>query len=690
MIEINEITSAETSYPGFLTPSSGFGQDQQSPSPQNPGVVSKEPNDQNAGQRETFRTSNAENFNCKDMDTVVADNVKYRISLVKPIEEQDSIMLSDQVQAELEDENDSSESSTDSLLLGFLCDPLTGNNPIAVTTSPSNVTNITDEFGSDCVSLDSLFVTSALSCCDVCGEQSSDLEEHRARAGHYKCSHSECSHSKCGNQIFSNVRELLSHQQVAHSSSRQQSSKPPPPSQQYSIPHRQSPPVQQVQRLPIPPPRHLSPHQMSHNVAQTVAQQQPSPQVQNNYRQRGRPKKNMDQQKNRSLTRSQHDIRRPTVVKHGMALRQRRPDVVASPPHISLKKQRSKDVLIPDRNDNADCHVIAMQKRTDSGPVIGNVQSSANNSGRSESIIHLTDSITLSVIEPQGGAVSGQPSTGGGKNISDAKAAVNILASRGITVTLAGGTGCCIGAQQGSPQQPSAAPQSAVPTSQPVTVLSLDHAISIITQQTSSSRKQQNNFAVPHGRGNTRQRQQAQQVERPLCLPTVDLTAGDPPLAPFHTPLRGRGRGRGGRGSLMGRHMCQVCDKAFSTQEILNRHMALHLSSEKLSYRCDLCSAEYPNKQGLSRHKQMFHRETALLPDSEQVIPVVDLNSSLAVDKLINLGVCHYISLSELKRLPGGCFGLSVIPVLGLQNSAVYNMGSTPVFSLGPVKPLDR
>lgn len=64
----------------------------------------------------------------------------------------------------------------------------------------------------------------------------------------------------------------------------------------------------------------------------------------------------------------------------------------------SALKQRRMDVLIPDRNEDADCHVIAQQKRNDGMPVIQNVQGAAG--PRNDSTIHLTDSITLSVRQP--------------------------------------------------------------------------------------------------------------------------------------------------------------------------------------------------------------------------------------------------------------------------------------------------
>jgi len=63
-------------------------------------------------------------------------------------------------------------------------------------------------------------------------------------------------------------------------------------------------------------------------------------------------------------------------------------------------KQRRMDVLLPDRNEDADCHVIAQQKRNDGLPVIQNVQGATTQQTRNDSTIHLTDSITLSVRQP--------------------------------------------------------------------------------------------------------------------------------------------------------------------------------------------------------------------------------------------------------------------------------------------------
>lgn len=68
--------------------------------------------------------------------------------------------------------------------------------------------------------------------------------------------------------------------------------------------------------------------------------------------------------------------------------------------NANVNKQRRMDVLLPDRNEDPDCHVIAQQKRNDGVPVIQNVQGATTQSNKSDSTIHLTDSITLSVRQP--------------------------------------------------------------------------------------------------------------------------------------------------------------------------------------------------------------------------------------------------------------------------------------------------
>lgn len=100
-------------------------------------------------------------------------------------------------------------------------------------------------------------------------------------------------------------------------------------------------------------------------------------------------------------------IRTPRIPQSGTVPRQRlkRPMQqamqVQQQQNNSVLKQRRMDVLMPDRNEDADCHVIAQQKRNDGLPVIQNVQgATTQQANRNDSTIHLTDSITLSVRQP--------------------------------------------------------------------------------------------------------------------------------------------------------------------------------------------------------------------------------------------------------------------------------------------------
>lgn len=98
-------------------------------------------------------------------------------------------------------------------------------------------------------------------------------------------------------------------------------------------------------------------------------------------------------------------FRAPRLPQTGSVPRQRmkRPmqQSVQVQPQNNAVKQRRMDVLLPDRNEDADCHVIAQQKRNDGLPVIQNVQgATTQQTNRNDSTIHLTDSITLSVRQP--------------------------------------------------------------------------------------------------------------------------------------------------------------------------------------------------------------------------------------------------------------------------------------------------
>ncbi|CAL1687882.1 unnamed protein product [Lasius platythorax] len=355
------------------------------------------------------------------------------------------------------------------------------------------------------------------------------------------------------------------------------------------------------------------------------------------------------------------------------------------PPQNNAVKQRRMDVLLPDRNEDADCHVIAQQKRNDGLPVIQNVQgATTQQTNRNDSTIHLTDSITLSVRQPGSTPAQVQSTSNPGGKKSDAKAVANVLAARGITVTPAANKNKTSeqSKQQISPQQQQRPPPSQQPLN--VTALNLNSAISIIPTSLQRKQQEQGQFAVPQNKQNKSPINE--QVERPPRPPTVDLTQDTPPQMPV---VR---RGRPPRALLT----CQVCDKNFQNQDMLTQHMATHRTTSKLLHRCNLCPAQYPTVQALTTHKQTYHKEVDTVAQNggaELALPVVDLKSPHVLNRLSSLGIQSYIPLSQLSAQTGGYFGLPIITIDGARNSSTCNLGAlgaTSILSLGPLKHLSN
>ncbi|XP_011343676.1 bromodomain-containing protein 4 isoform X2 [Ooceraea biroi] len=354
-------------------------------------------------------------------------------------------------------------------------------------------------------------------------------------------------------------------------------------------------------------------------------------------------------------------------------------------PQNSTAKQRRMDVLLPDRNEDADCHVIAQQKRNDGLPVIQNVQgATTQQNSRNDPTIHLTDSITLSVRQPGSTPAQVQNTSNPGGKKSDAKAVANVLAARGITVTPAANKNKT--SEQNKQQVPSQQQQRTSPSQQPlnVTALNLNSAISIIPTSSQRKQQEQGQFAVPQNKQNKSPINE--QVERPPRPPTVDLTQDGPLQMPV---VR---RGRPPRALLT----CQVCDKNFQNQDILTQHMATHRTTSKLLHKCNLCPAQYPTIQALATHKQTYHKEVDTMAQNggaELALPVVDLKSPHVLNRLANLGIQSYIPLSQLSVQTGGYFGLPIITIDGARNTSTCNLGAlgaTSILSLGPLKHLSN
>ncbi|XP_018561778.1 bromodomain-containing protein 4-like isoform X2 [Anoplophora glabripennis] len=192
---------------------------------------------------------------------------------------------------------------------------------------------------------------------------------------------------------------------------------------------------------------------------------------------------------------------RPRMGTPQNGMRQQQP-VKRTPEQVQALQAKKKkfDLLTPDKDDD-DCQVICMQpKNTDGGlPQIESVQGGTSEPAES-SIMHLSDSITLSVRNP--------PPKPASPKKSDAKAVANILATRGITVT-------ATAKPKEKPESPQKNP--AVPTS-----LNLNGAVSII----------------PAAKSNGNSKTSTSSNEN---LPTVDLTDDTgPPPQPAASPQKQR------------------------------------------------------------------------------------------------------------------------------------------------------
>ena len=104
------------------------------------------------------------------------------------------------------------------------------------------------------------------------------------------------------------------------------------------------------------------------------------------------------------------------------------------------------------------------------------------------------------------------------------------------------------------------------------------------------------------------------------------------------------------------------------------------------------------------QHRLSYHKEGSTPPQTapsaaqiqvgtEMALPVVDLKLPGVVARLSQLGVQHYIPLSQLMSQGGGFFSLPIVNVDGARNPNVTNLssvGATSVLSLGPIKMLPR
>lgn len=282
-----------------------------------------------------------------------------------------------------------------------------------------------------------------------------------------------------------------------------------------------------------------------------------------------------------------------------------------------IKKKRM-DMLIPDTNDDADCHVISMQKCNDGLPIIKNVQGAATSTADGlDPVVHLTDSITLSVRNPKEVA----PVTQQKKN--DAKAVANILATRGITVTPATKS-----------QKEVAATITSKPTPAPVAI-NLNSAVSIIP----TARNQQG--AKPNGANSDRPRP-----------PTVDLTDDEP------APQKNAPQGTPGVKRALP-HQCDLCPAQYPNMRTLVIHRRqYHKAGPQSELGVPIVDLSQPavlsKLASLGIHSYIPLPQTGSGPNATFALPIVSVNAArnpnvcninaLGSGAVLTLGPLHHIS----------------------------------------------
>ncbi|XP_022907917.2 uncharacterized protein [Onthophagus taurus] len=232
-----------------------------------------------------------------------------------------------------------------------------------------------------------------------------------------------------------------------------------------------------------------------------------------------------------------------TIQNQGPRMPKRSPDQMTAMQQTAAKRKRI-DMLVPDKHDDPDCEVIAVQPKNTGLPQIQSIQGNASEPNDSN-VMHLSDSITLSVRNP--------PVRPASPKKSDAKAVANILATRGITVTAAP-----------KPKKPES-PINKKPISPPPppVAINLNSSVSILPAHKPPQKPSSNSNSSG------------------TKLPTVDLTDDTlPEPNPPPSPPQ---------------HQKQVQKQNPQAQKVL-------------PFQCDLCPAKYPNLISLNKHRQGFHK----------------------------------------------------------------------------------
>ncbi|KAG5879531.1 hypothetical protein JTB14_029896 [Gonioctena quinquepunctata] len=312
---------------------------------------------------------------------------------------------------------------------------------------------------------------------------------------------------------------------------------------------------------------------------------------------------------------------RPRMPNAPNGMRSQQSPVKRTPEQIQQLQAKKKrfDMLTPDKDDD-DCQVICMQpKNTDGGlPQIESVQGGTSEPAES-SIMHLSDSITLSVRNP--------PPKPASPKKSDAKAVANILATRGITVTATA-----------KPKEKTDSPQKSNSPTLPSS-LNLNGAVSIIPAAKSNGSPKPSE-----------------------TLPTVDLTDDAASMQQSSASPQKQRPGLPYR--------CDLCPAQYPNAMGLNKHrQTFHKTTSGMAeLGIPLVNLKTPGilqkltAMGISNYIPL----PSSGPDGTFALPVINTRNPCNVS---NLGATTMLSLGPIRTIPKQLNNMNAVKQLNNQKS---------------------
>lgn len=108
-------------------------------------------------------------------------------------------------------------------------------------------------------------------------------------------------------------------------------------------------------------------------------------------------------------------------------------------------------------------------------------------------------------------------------------------------------------------------------------------------------------------------------------------------------------------------------------------------------FKCPDCPGYFITKLDLKNHETAHHSKQK---NNDFGLPVVDLSKDESRDKLISLGIQHYVTITNMNEIEGcSSFGIPIVSVQGSAKSKLCNimaMGADGILSLGSLNEIRK